>query len=247
MNKTIFDKFEQINAVNLYLNEHKSGKEISDLVGVKNHGSIFDYLKSKGVTLRSRKRRENTREIPIIGTKYGQWTVISDQVKSGTNRHLLWLCQCSCGHIEWKTASLLKSGRIKACRKCAALTVNNGSNIVKIESVISNKFNQIKSSKDKRKKVSKLPFTITVEDIQNLYNKSHFCALSGLDLSVKPFESVNNQNLSVDRIDSNKGYEPDNIQLVDKRINMMKQSLSNQEFIDLCCKVAEYHGYSKCG
>lgn len=62
-----------------------------------------------------------------------------------------------------------------------------------------------------------------------------------LDLS-KP---LSQQNLSVDRIDSNKGYEPDNIQLVDKRINMMKQSLSNDEFIELCCKVAEQHGYVK--
>ena len=45
----------------------------------------------------------------------------------------------------------------------------------------------------------------------------------------------------MDRIDPDKGYIPDNIQLVDKRINMMKQSLSQEEFIDLCCKVADHY------
>lgn len=33
----------------------------------------------------------------------------------------------------------------------------------------------------------------------------------------------------------------DNVQLVDKKINMMKGTLSNEEFIDLCKKVAEYN------
>ena len=52
---------------------------------------------------------------------------------------------------------------------------------------------------------------------------------------------MNKQNLSIDRIDSFKGYEKDNIQLVDKRINMMKGSLSNEEFIELCTKVADFN------
>ncbi len=49
------------------------------------------------------------------------------------------------------------------------------------------------------------------------------------------------QNMSIDRIDSNIGYEEGNIQWVDKRINMMKGSLSNEEFIELCTKVSEYN------
>lgn len=48
-------------------------------------------------------------------------------------------------------------------------------------------------------------------------------------------------DMSIDRIDSNIGYEEGNIQWVDKRINMMKGSLSNEEFVELCTKVAEYN------
>ena len=51
--------------------------------------------------------------------------------------------------------------------------------------------------------------------------------------------------MSIDRIDSNIGYELGNIQWVDKRINMMKGSLSNGEFINLCTLVADYNK-SKC-
>lgn len=241
-----FKKFDEINAIDLYVNKDKSGAEISEIAGIKNHQSIFTYLKLKGIPRKRAARRKSIREIPPVGKKFGLWTVISDEVKSGQFRNLNWLCQCECGHIQWKASNALKLGKTHACKKCAALLVAYGDTSANINSVINSKFNQIKSNRNVRSKVSKLPFTITESDLQDLYNKSHFCALSGIDLSVKPFQPLSKQNLSIDRIDSNRGYEPDNIQLVDKRINMMKQSFTNEEFIELCCKVAEQHGYTKC-
>jgi hypothetical protein len=59
------------------------------------------------------------------------------------------------------------------------------------------------------------------------------CALSGIELVKNP------RTWSIDRIDSNKGYELGNIQLVDKRINMMKGTLSQEDFISLCVFVAD--------
>lgn len=49
------------------------------------------------------------------------------------------------------------------------------------------------------------------------------------------------QTASVDRIDSTKGYTPDNVQWVDKRINFMKQHFSQVEFVELCCLVSKHH------
>lgn len=48
-------------------------------------------------------------------------------------------------------------------------------------------------------------------------------------------------NVSIDRIDSSIGYLPSNIQLVDKRINMLKNILPQDEFIDLCKLVANHN------
>lgn len=39
---------------------------------------------------------------------------------------------------------------------------------------------------------------------------------------------------SLDRIDSSRGYEIDNIQWVHKDVNKMKMGLSQNEFIDIC-------------
>lgn len=87
-----------------------------------------------------------------------------------------------------------------------------------------------------------LTFNIVIDDVINLYeSQSKKCALSGISLEPDLTKTMNKQNLSIDRIDSFKGYEKDNIQLVDKRINMMKGSLSNEEFIELCIKVADFN------
>ena len=41
-------------------------------------------------------------------------------------------------------------------------------------------------------------------------------------------------NLSIDRIDSKVGYTKDNIQIVLKEVNLMKNTLSHEEFIKIC-------------
>ena len=47
-----------------------------------------------------------------------------------------------------------------------------------------------------------------------------------------------NYNISIDRIDSSKGYTKDNIQLVCASLNNMKMDLKNKHFIQLCKLVA---------
>ena len=42
--------------------------------------------------------------------------------------------------------------------------------------------------------------------------------------------NINNNTLSIDRIDSNKGYLKDNVVLVTGLINLMKNDLSDSEF-----------------
>ena len=49
---------------------------------------------------------------------------------------------------------------------------------------------QIKHNLSTRKKVGKLPFTITPQDLQNLYNKNNNCALSGISLEIDLTKSL---------------------------------------------------------
>lgn len=51
---------------------------------------------------------------------------------------------------------------------------------------------------------------------------------------------INNKyNISVDRIDSSKGYTKDNIQLICGMVNIIKYKLPQEKFIELCKKISK--------
>jgi hypothetical protein len=51
----------------------------------------------------------------------------------------------------------------------------------------------------------------------------------------------NPKSCTIDRIDSNKGYVKGNIQLVTWQVNFAKSSVDNNDFINLCKKVAKFN------
>jgi hypothetical protein len=76
------------------------------------------------------------------------------------------------------------------------------------------------------------------EDIITMWDsQNHVCALSGTPIgwSDKGLTST----VSIDRIDSSEGYLKDNIQLLHKDVNMMKQAFSQEYFISVCKAVAD--------
>ena len=65
------------------------------------------------------------------------------------------------------------------------------------------------------------------------------CALTGIPMTYKFYEGRVNTNLSIDRIDSSKGYTKDNVQLVTMVANQMKNDLSVEELVEICKKLLE--------
>ena len=63
------------------------------------------------------------------------------------------------------------------------------------------------------------------------------CALSGQEIFLS--EKEKNTTASLDRIDSNQGYEVGNVQWVHKDLNIMKNQISEQEFKQFCKLVSE--------
>lgn len=79
---------------------------------------------------------------------------------------------------------------------------------------------------------------LTIEDIWNLYEEQEgVCALSGVPIgwSVKGLTAT----ASIDRIDSSEGYILENVQLVHKDINFMKQQFDQEYFINMCKAVSD--------
>lgn len=242
-NKTI-QKFDELNIGSQYLD----GLTISELSQLSHSGTkqILEYLRLKNIPRREAKKRFRNENIPVVGSKFGLWTVISDEIKRGSidkninDRNIYWKVQCKCGNIAWRKHTLLKNGMSTRCKKCGNRKFFDKNGDYVCNSYFNSLVNKAKLSLKTRKSVSRYPFTITAKDVFELYIKQNKkCALSGVDISIDNNKNFKEQKISIDRIDSNKGYEKDNIQLVDKKVNLMKGKLDNLEFIKLCKLISD--------
>jgi len=81
--------------------------------------------------------------------------------------------------------------------------------------------------RDKQNDKRNLEISIKLYHIIDLWNQYNgHCALSGIRMSLKPHDL---HKISIDRIDSNKGYLPNNIQLICQFLNFAKHNLPNEE------------------
>ena len=80
--------------------------------------------------------------------------------------------------------------------------------------------------------------TITIEDAYNKLDAQGFkCALSKI-----PLEWSETSGMSIDRIDSKKEYILDNIQLVHRDVNLMKNHFDQEYFIEMCKRIGDNNG-----
>ena len=94
------------------------------------------------------------------------------------------------------------------------------------------KYFERKRSKQKQKTGS-----ITIEDAYNKLEEQGFkCALTGIKL-----DWSETSGMSIDRINSSVGYELDNIQIVHKDVNLMKNHFDQDYFIEMCKRIADKH------
>jgi|APGre2960657404_1045060.scaffolds.fasta_scaffold14445_2 hypothetical protein len=90
-------------------------------------------------------------------------------------------------------------------------------------------------------KMRDLEFQISLEEIWALYeSQNKRCALTGVEIAFKDGEMNGENTASLDRIDSSRGYVAGNIQWVHKDINLMKGSLSQEDFISLCHTISDH-------
>lgn len=127
----------------------------------------------------------------------------------------------------------IESARLgKVCKPCSnRKTDNNHRGFYRL--IRLSWFQKIKVSAELRG----LQFDLTLEDIWFMYTAQEGrCALSGLPIGWAEVGQLH--TASVDRIDSDRGYLVDNCQLVHKDVNMMKQSFSQEYFVEMCNAVA---------
>lgn len=92
--------------------------------------------------------------------------------------------------------------------------------------------NLIRSKKyDKRKRFKNIEFDIDLEFIKKMFlNQNGICEITGISMTHFSGKGFCMSNLSIDRIDSKKGYTKDNIQLVCLWANVSKNNMNLEDF-----------------
>lgn len=146
-----------------------------------------------------------------------------------------WCGACS----DWKLLGDFNSntkswdGLAGLCRSCASQSN-------KSRYLMYSKIDTLRKIFDNTKRSSiyrNIYFNISFEILESIFNKQEGkCFYSGRALEFKPGAR---DKLTIDRIDSAKGYTSDNIVLCSYIINMMKRSLSIKEFSDTIIELAK--------
>lgn len=146
---------------------------------------------------------------------------------------------------------ILKDGRENKCKPCQQIYIKayyeknkaklieyrvnyNKSNPRKQYRDLGSRFKVILNSAKNRKKY---PVSITIADIASVWDlQKGLCVYTKL-----PMSAASNQlyTVSLDRIDSSKGYEIGNIQLICSSVNRMKQEFTQDVFLTLCNLVTQ--------
>lgn len=118
--------------------------------------------------------------------------------------------------------------------------------IIYFNKLLSNlKHNLIKCKRD-------INITLTPKDLDEIYIKQFGkCAISKKELTfiynkpakfinkINSIKIINDFNVSINRINNNLSFTKSNIQLIACRINLMKNNLNNDQFVELCSKVVK--------
>ena len=83
-------------------------------------------------------------------------------------------------------------------------------------------------------------FFLTIQDVVQCWNKqAAFCAYSGRKMTL---DAGHLNTVSIERINSDVGYTPENTVLVCQAINRMKSDFGYEDFYSLCKDVAVFLG-----
>ena len=183
-----------------------------------------------------RKNKNRIYFLPKFGERFNSLIFIEELKERGNRNKRMWLMKCDCG----KEKPIYYFRIIKNLTKSCGCLSNKTTRQIKWKGYgeISGSFwNRVYKGSVGRK----LEFNITIQYCWELFLKQNRkCYLSGCDLQFCRLDS-SKQTASIDRIDSNQGYTEGNIQWVHKEINMAKQKMNNEKFIELCNKVTNYN------
>ncbi|MDE1179451.1 hypothetical protein [Paraburkholderia sp.] len=173
--------------------------------------------------------------IDLRGRKFGKLLVLVD-TRRRKSRRPIWECHCDCGETVAVLGKYLQNGDTKSC---GCFNKGNAHNRDAVAEITLSFWTPITRQAVRRG----IPFEVTREFAWQLYlDQGGLCALTGepIKFSTNIRDQRGTQTASLDRKDSRFGYTENNVQWVHKKVNIMKNVMSNEELFDWCGKVQDW-------
>ena len=179
-----------------------------------------------------------------VGEKVGILTVIGGPEHRGESRRRRWMVRCECGVEWWARPDELKTeasqsgcGQCRLTKRDQAYRADRPENLRGIEDSQYRKWKQILSGAQGRG----IAVSVSAQEAFSVLEEQGFrCALTGERLTLPRSMTDKDATASLDRIDSDMGYAPGNIQWVHKTVNHLKNAFGQDEFVRWC-ELVTYH------
>jgi len=169
------------------------------------------------------------------GHIYGNYLVLSlsEERKRGLPS---WVCKClNCGSIQVRCTAEFKVDKVTShCPECFWQVKYRGYKDIPL-----GYWNRCKDQAEERS----IEFDLHIWEAWDQYEwQDRECAFTGLPIVFSRNPNKVEQTASLDRLDSNLGYTPENIRWVHKHVNVMKKDYDMDYFLSLCKLVKEPSG-----
>lgn len=165
-----------------------------------------------------------------INDRFGKYTIVDVTIVRNNYKATI-LVKCDCGNIQYVDVYSLINNKTTRCFKCNTRNLENNAQWKGYKTIPGKVISKLKRDALRRN----INVYITLEDIYDcILLQNNKCALTGIDI-----DFINLRNASVDRINSSKDYTVDNIQIVHKDINIMKNAFDQEYFMYMCKLVTE--------
>ena len=165
-----------------------------------------------------------------VGKVYGKLTVKGPfQIRDGEAH---WPCRCSCGNVVFKRGVDLRNGHVRACSK-GCLSVDRF-----FETGVNELIRRTRYSATRRK----LEYSLSRKDVEKIViSNCTYCNSSPAnELRTHRTKKLKFKYSGIDRVDSTKGYIPDNVVPCCDDCNTAKGSKSEAEFVEWIKRVHKY-------
>jgi len=182
----------------------------------------------------------------FLAKTFGRLTVVCRD-KLGVHGGPYYKCRCQCGNETTVRGYHLRTAKVKSCG-CLCSETTSKRTFKGTGEIFGWYWTKLKRHASERN----IPFNITIEFAWELYQRQNGkCAISGIPLKMNfrrwSRNDADDNTASLDRIDSSKPYEADNVQWVHKHINWMKNKFSQQYFIEVCREVTMFQNEARNG